>query len=323
MEQRGTTDGYGRHIHPMKTTQIWSKSGGIIPYTLKSSSTLDIDFSTDQKPMILAYQILPFWSAAWNATKPQVNITSNVITHLKEICYAMEFIRGTINIELFSITRQRLLQQGSTNVQTYDFETSQNLIIATYNRTPNTIQWKAVADLDPTKLRHNEEVFKNEMTAQIEELPQRHSWIKTFKFPITEKLYEIPNFKKEKKLIPGPTNIYKKGYGINDNHEIYKDEQEIENINTFCEQIRNIQSWTMICLAQPLVPDETGFMKFRYQIRLTTELEGLYHIKPDMLESNRDQCIYNREIMKLPTMNDISPAAPNHEYLCMPHNLEK
>lgn len=75
-------------------------------------------------------------------------------------------------------------------------------------------------------------------------------------------------------------------------------------------------------LAKPDVPDETGKMKFRYQIRLETELEGLYHIKPDMVEDDRDQCLWNRQIIYLPTMNDVSPGNPEHQYLCMPFQFE-
>ena len=36
-----------------------------------------------------------------------------------------------------------------------------------------------------------------------------------------------------------------------------------------------------IRLAQPRVPDETGVMKFRYQVRLTTQLELLMHLLDD------------------------------------------
>lgn len=37
-------------------------------------------------------------------------------------------------------------------------------------------------------------------------------------------------------------------------------------------------------LGQPEVPDETGKMKFRYQIRFTTRIHHRFHIQPEINE---------------------------------------
>ena len=47
-------------------------------------------------------------------------------------------------------------------------------------------------------------------------------------------------------------------------------------------------AYPAIRLAQPNVPDETGYMKFRYQIRLTTQLELFVHLEDDFDLYNGD-----------------------------------
>jgi hypothetical protein len=46
----------------------------------------------------------------------------------------------------------------------------------------------------------------------------------------------------------------------------------------------NIQdrvSYPTLHLAQPRIPDETGYMKFRYAIRMSAETHLLFHLLPD------------------------------------------
>lgn len=64
----------------------------------------------------------------------------DTLTKLASASTGIEFLHGEIDIDLMSICRQRLLQQGTTNVQTYDFETSQNLLIGTYDRTEEKLE---------------------------------------------------------------------------------------------------------------------------------------------------------------------------------------
>jgi len=48
----------------------------------------------------------------------------------------------------------------------------------------------------------------------------------------------------------------------------------------------NIQtrvSYRKLHLAQPRIPDEIGYMKFRYAIRMTAETHLLFHLLPDHL----------------------------------------
>lgn len=66
------------------------------------------------------------------------------------ISYGVSWIKGEIEIEVYSVCRQRLLQGGSTNYNTYDFETSQNLIIGTFDRTPVTYEIKNWTWTGPT-----------------------------------------------------------------------------------------------------------------------------------------------------------------------------
>lgn len=319
MDTEGETDGYGQHITPLTTTQLWSKRQTTFSWTIKQTTWLDANFDTDQTAMIIPYQILSFWTGYWIDGNDN-NMTVTYANKLAEISTGIEFLHGEIDIDVYTICRQRLLQQGSTNVNTYDFETSQNLLVGTYTRTQEVFTYKTVKELNPTKLRHKDQIEKDIITAKIEEIPQRHKWHREIPFEKLDhnKIYKIPDFKAENITIPGPTDVTIKNNHIKDNHELYNDVEEQNERRTEINLFRRLYSRPMICIGQPRVPDETGMMKFRYQIKLTTQLHVLFHAKPDYLQTNSDKVLWNRNTVHLPTI-DINEQK-EYKYACMPYD---
>ena len=62
------------------------------------------------------------------------------------------WLYGTITIEVYACTRQRLIQTGSTNTHTYDFETSQGLYFCTSDRTAIPLPLQNEKDTGPYKV---------------------------------------------------------------------------------------------------------------------------------------------------------------------------
>jgi hypothetical protein len=50
--------------------------------------------------------------------------------------------------------------------------------------------------------------------------------------------------------------------------------------------IQNRVIYPRLHLAQPRIPDETGYMKFRYAIRISAETHILFHHLPDHVTDN-------------------------------------
>ena len=58
-----------------------------------------------------------------------------------------------------------------------------------------------------------------------------------------------------------------------------------EDHNKFYQKNQTMQqkiAWPCICLSQPYIPDETGYMKFRYSVKYTTQLHIRRHLIGDL-----------------------------------------
>ena len=93
-------------------------------YTLKNRQFIDFNCCTNgQKPWLLPYKQIKFW-----IPEKSTQNYKNWYT-LMSISHGWNILNLNLKIDNHSITRQRIITQGSTTVVTYDFETSQNLII--------------------------------------------------------------------------------------------------------------------------------------------------------------------------------------------------
>lgn len=311
-------------IYCLQINNIWSTHRRI-PYTLKSSSYIDLDFSSNQNAVVLPYQLMGFWQGGIKA--PGKN-TENfaILNSLAGHALGAIYHNAEIEIEVWSVCRQRLLQQGTTTTLTYDFETSQNLIIGTLDRYYQS--YTCTVDTINTwykDIRIQNDVFRNERDyITKEEIPQRHTWHKKIHFPqynqdnIITQLITLENNDQGYwgTLIPGRQSIEKcNGLNIsNDNNLItYK----IANSSTTANvtHLSQAHAHPLICLAQPKIPDETGLMKFRYQIRVNTKLHLDIILRPDIWESNMSSYVQTIPLpIAQPDANGIFniPCVENH-----------
>jgi len=88
----------------------------------------------------------------------------------------------------------------------------------------------------------------------------------------------------------------------------------------------------MINLTHPWVPDETGFMKFKYNIRMSAETHVRLHLYPDYsnpvppLITEDDMVVttpqfWRRQTMELPILNTRNPKMKNVAIPCLPFEL--
>ena len=137
---------------------------------------IDLDFTTMQKPYIIPYQTAGFWFLMGLDAKQKNNNCFGKFKYLGQLSLGMEWIKGTITVEVFNITRNRLIQTGSTNYMTYDFETSQNLIWAVGDR---CIVSQKLESEEHTNIHTSSEDNKyiwnhDNMHFTIEQIPQQH-----------------------------------------------------------------------------------------------------------------------------------------------------
>lgn len=289
----------------MHTRNIFNQAGQRVDFTLKRQEYVTLNFVTNTKPIVLAYQIMDWWSPN-NESQNKKNFDK-----LSEISWGTEYHKGTITIEVYGVLRQRLLQQGQTSYFTYDFETSQNLFLSTGDRTVNNYAYgmpkaKKRKPFDDTRFDY--EVYGDtDDHMSREEIPQRQQKVITinFKKPLHNYCYLPTNTDSwiEKKtgtdgytrctalVIPGPTGFGPQNEGannatsargnieieINDNTE----ETEKEAYHISHATVIDRASYPIKLLHPPKITDETGEMKWIYECRISTELDVTFHLKPD------------------------------------------
>jgi len=104
--------GYG-NVVPIVVRNIFNKGGQFVPYIRKWQKYFDLDFSTNQHPYVVPYQTLTFWTRMWDQA------TQNTLNYnLHNVTSGTTFLYSHLTVEVYAVTRQRLLQQGSTNTIT-------------------------------------------------------------------------------------------------------------------------------------------------------------------------------------------------------------
>jgi hypothetical protein len=109
--------GYG-NIHPNNARNVFTR-GQRVPFIVRWQKVMTIDFTRSLLPTIIPYQLFFFWTGAWHNAKTQ---NLKTFAGLVKLSLGMTIQHSDLTIELYAITRERLLQQGATNVTTFDFE---------------------------------------------------------------------------------------------------------------------------------------------------------------------------------------------------------
>jgi hypothetical protein len=310
----------------MKIRNVFNKGGQIVPFTFKWQKYLDVDFTHDQHPYI-PYQTLCFWTRVWDSYDTQ-NIQNAV--SIFHVSAGPTFVESELTIEVFGVTRKRLLQQGTTNTITYDFETGQNLYILladrdmeTYILIDNTSCWPLATH---TQDRTGFHATENSYT-KLAEIPEKMTWTRTFPWPQLRHQYiwEFPHpFNTPAAyttLMPGAQGMIQ----VSDHNTITLQQELLVNklratddkiytANTVQPRV----SYPRLNMAQPRIPDETGFMKFRYATRMSAETRVLFHMFPDYIGTGHKQ-FWGRQTLPLP--QTVATDGNVHHVPCMPYEM--
>ena len=269
-----------------------------------------------------------FWGNMYDNTDIAQNNTINLHKHLNESSFGVTWNYAKITIEVHAITRQRLITAGQSNYLTYDFETSQNLIVGIHDRFTDFSTISSFKDLSILSGRDPYDRLQHDILdhATKIEVPQRYKWTHHIDFPsLNNNFYFMPvdisNSNNYTTLIPGCQNIdsytdnKSKVYAISKQNNLtttsVKATGESSCNVTNGQHIQTV-SYPSIVIGQPRIPDETGVMKFRYKVRVITEINGTWHLYPEFC-NNWEKIILRRQIIALPTSSSSSggSATPN------------
>lgn len=163
---------------------------------------------------------------------------------------------------------------------------------------------------------------------KLAEIPQRMMWSKTWTWPRLQNgyMWHIPEYINNSAsfniLMPGAQAQAQIG-----NNRIITQQEEIitHKLRSIADDIyatSNIQprvSYPRLHMAQPLIPDETGTMKFRYAARISAETRILFHLFPDYI-GHGEKLFWERQKINLP---QTTTADKDNVHLvpCMPYDI--
>lgn len=325
-------------FNPWKVNQV-------VPHIITTCKYYELSFIGDQNPMVIPYHSPLFWtqSGGSGAIRDQFNGSITKYQQLNAMSWGVEWIKGEIQIEVFAVTRQRLIQTGSTNYLTYDFETGQNLFFATADRQAEAYeitQYAANCNQIGNIRTNQTSLFSSaEDNYTKEEIPMKFRKTYTVHFPkLTHENIHMPtditNSNNYRFLIPGAQGTSLVGQGATAqnylNHQNLIQQTNANTGNVSRVRIDNMQPqvcYPRIHLAQPQVADETGFMKFRFPVRITTRLYLNMHLIPDFNPSGTSYSNFQlrtRQVLHLPSVvNESTTSTQTNFYVyCMPYRFK-
>lgn len=341
----GSKEGYGKHIIPMYTRNIFSQGDLKYNYTLKRQEYCTLNFAENIEAIVLPYQCLHWYVGDTGNGGNNADIWDL----LCQASWGMSLHGARIAIEVYAVTRERLLQGGATNYKTYDFETSQNLFLSRGDRLqchyyyPTNVPTRSRVPFNAIRWAEHGTFSLNFDHFTREEIPQRETKIINIKFPKLNHNYAYPPMnvssmrspsgtKTWVTQIPGPTGYTGPGpnletiVGTGNNTEIfYKPvNNEVTGLHTEQSTIQNRSTYPMMILHSPDVPDETGDMKWVYQVRISTELFATFHIKPDFGGQGITEFLH-RQVVNLPVVineNNGGTVLYNTRIGCVPYEAK-
>jgi hypothetical protein len=173
--------GYG-NIHPNNVRNVFTR-GQRVPFIVRWQKVMTIDFTQSLLPTIIPYHLFSFWTGAWDHSNTQ---NLRTFAGLLKLALGMTIHHSDLTIELYTITRERLLQQGATNVTTFDFEDRQYLYITRADRDFEIYQISSLTDISPRNLRviNNKEFhYMLDTYTRIAQLPPNMTLTHRFTWP--------------------------------------------------------------------------------------------------------------------------------------------
>ncbi|QZA76130.1 capsid protein [Aedes aegypti densovirus] len=317
-------EGYGPNMSEMIPRNIMNKGNHTVYHVVKQQKYLDFNYVSNQNPYIIPYQTAGFWASMWDQTDIGSNNTINIMKALNNVSVGVTWIKGEITFEVYAVTRQRLLT-GTTNQTTWDFETSQNMFIADADREPENFKLASAAATGPLAQQTTQTKLFNANNDRYTkyELPQRNQYTREYDFQQLTNNYmwkptDISAEANFRRLIPMAEGVYTTTSATTKMAELtqQKSAYATSGKTTEASLFRNRTSYPRMHLAQPQVPDETGYMKFRYQVRMSTKLHLVFHIYPDFSTSTNIEYM-GRQVLELPEVT-----ARGGVVTCMPYEIK-
>lgn len=111
----------------------------------------------------------------YDPTQVELNNTIQLHKKINESSFGVTWHHAKLTVEVHAVTRQRLITAGQSNYLTYDFETSQNLIIGIYDRASQISTINSSKDLSFISNRDDYDQLQDETIDNITklEVPQR------------------------------------------------------------------------------------------------------------------------------------------------------
>lgn len=295
-DDEGVKQGIGSII-PIPKHNIYNKGNHKIPYTFKQVWTDDITFESGEGAYAIPYQTLQFWF--WQSRSTEVPYKTNMENgqNINLASWGCVLKQGRISADVLAVTRKRLLQTGTTNTETWDFETSQNMIIAESDRKPEFYEISDISSASAYRPKNVETANPGYMTAQdmatITEVPQRMRYTKYVNFvqpPHGHVMDKLPVFTSNEirnAYIPGKLKYRNAGPWTANNTDALEQHQWTSPGTTENRSIVAMDSfmgsaiYPQLAICQPIIPDETGHMAFRYQVRFETEIDVEFYLYPE------------------------------------------
>lgn len=304
----------------MTIHNIFNTGSQRINFVVKRQEYVKYDFTTDVNPCILAYQALGWWF-------PRVTSRNRAnYDGLCDISWGVMYHRGEIEIEVYGVTRERLLQGSSTNYKTYDFETSQNLFLTTLDRDPDSYtidqslwangkigfdrtRWNGTPfDPDQDFYTREEIAQRTKKTVDIHFTPltNNYVWRVHKSADMMTRVDTAQNTTINIAGIPGPQG--NNPYGINANRTTQNSEllQRTGDIQYNQAMMWNRATYPIKMLHPPNIQDETGTMKWIYEVRMSTKLHCTFMVWPDYTDNYVDDMLA-RQQWEIPYTTSINP----------------
>lgn len=289
-------------------------------FTVKRQEYQQLRFTDNSNPIVLAYQALHWWFPT-SLSQNRANFDG-----LAGISWGMEVHKGEIEIEVYGVTRERLLEGGSTNYKTYDFETSQNLFLTTFDRSPQLYNYDGKA-IQQGRMPFDQPRWTGTPFDSLqdyytrEEIPQRakktidihfkrlhhnNVWRPVQSNQLFSQATQGNNTITSMYLIPGPQNIMpvitNGTETVGNNSELITQNNSSMTHSTMWDRA----TYPMKVLNPPLIEDETGTMKWIYECRISTKLHVSFLLMPDYQDDLVDDYLF-RQRYQLPVLSSTQP----------------
>ena len=336
-------EGFTKHGSEMTVRMMMGIPNQTVDFALRMQWFAYISFLDNQNPLLIPYMQFGFWTGSWFSDENRTPNRIKFDTFMSDsLSIGMKPLSSRLRIENFAVTRQRLLQGGSTNVLTMDFEITQNLFMLHDQRRGYTFEWNSGVQLNPWKLSPESNLrvagpmfdemgnITNPAMGNVvdkytrEAIPQTEAWEKTWNWEDQlshNYIYRVmPEAGYTESNMPNATGAIDIDASelTGPNSEIIDETRTVSGVTYQQDSTQNRTSCPMLAIGQPPIPDETGRMKFAYYIKVEQEMWTRFWLREDII--NLDA---GRQVIPLPYSTPDTTGRRKFRYVAYEFNGNK